>query len=91
MPCKPSTRAQERLSSMTKKIAIIGGGASGIFAAIRCAEVAKINNTKIEIKVFETSKDSLVSKHNNAINSCIACHETTCVGPIPRIKKLLIK
>ena len=42
-------------------------------------------------KVFETSKDSLVSKHNNAINSCIACHETTCVGPIPRIKKLLIK
>lgn len=42
-------------------------------------------------KVYETSKDSLVFRHNNAINSCIACHETTCVGPIPRIKKLLIK
>ena len=42
-------------------------------------------------KVFTTSKDSLVSKHNNAVNSCIACHETTCIGPIPRIKKLLIK
>ena len=42
-------------------------------------------------KVYETSKDSLVYRHNNAINSCITCHETTCVGPIPRIKKLLIK
>ena len=42
-------------------------------------------------KVFETSKDSLVAAHNNAVNSCIACHETTCIGPIPRIKKLLIK
>lgn len=42
-------------------------------------------------KVFETSKDSLVASHNNAINSCIACHKTTCVGPIPKIKKLLIQ
>ena len=42
-------------------------------------------------KVYETSKDSLVLRHNNAVNSCIMCHETTCVGPIPRIKKLLIK
>ena len=42
-------------------------------------------------KVYKTSKDSLVLKHNNAVNSCIACHETTCIGPIPKIKKLLIK
>ena len=42
-------------------------------------------------QVFNASKDSLVLKHNNAINSCIACHKTTCVGPIPRIKKLLIQ
>ena len=42
-------------------------------------------------EIYNTSKDSLVVNHNNAINSCIACHETTCVGPIPRIKKLLIK
>ena len=42
-------------------------------------------------EIYNTSKDSLVINHNNAINSCIACHETTCVGPIPRIKKLLIK
>jgi len=41
--------------------------------------------------VFETSKDSLKYKFNETVNSCIACHQTTCVGPIPRIKKLLIK
>ena len=41
-------------------------------------------------QVFETSKDSLIIKHNNTINSCIACHKTTCIGPIPKIKKLLI-
>ncbi len=28
------------------KIAIIGGGASGIFSSLRCAEVAKENNIK---------------------------------------------
>ncbi|UAM97091.1 hypothetical protein K8354_12265 [Polaribacter litorisediminis] len=41
-------------------------------------------------QVFRSSKDSLVLKHNNTINSCIACHKTTCIGPIPKIKKLLI-
>lgn len=29
-------------------------------------------------------------KFNNTINVCLACHKTECVGPIPRIKKLLI-
>ncbi len=42
-------------------------------------------------KVFEPSADSLKQRHNNVINSCITCHETTCVGPIPKIKKLLIR
>ena len=41
-------------------------------------------------QVFITSKDSLKVKHNNTINSCISCHKTTCIGPIPKIKKLLI-
>ena len=42
-------------------------------------------------QVFEPSKESLKSKHNITINSCIACHQTTCIGPIPKIKKLLIQ
>ena len=37
-----------------------------------------------------SSKDSLISNHNKTVNSCIACHKTTCIGPIPKIKKLLI-
>ncbi|MHB0754645.1 hypothetical protein [Polaribacter sp. M15] len=41
--------------------------------------------------LFETPKDSLKFSHNKTINSCIACHKTTCIGPIPKIKKLLIK
>lgn len=28
---------------------------------------------------------------NNAVASCISCHEEKCGGPIPRIKKLYIK
>lgn len=38
-------------------------------------------------------KDSLnAKKHfNDAVSSCVACHEQKCEGPIPRIKKLYIK
>ena len=42
-------------------------------------------------QVFEPTQELLVNKHNTAVNSCIACHQTTCVGPIPKIKKLLIQ
>lgn len=41
--------------------------------------------------VFEADQDSLKKEFNETINSCIACHQTTCIGPIPRIKKLLIR
>lgn len=37
-----------------------------------------------------TSTIPLEIRYNNAINSCVSCHTTECVGPIPRIKKLLI-
>lgn len=29
--------------------------------------------------------------YNTAINACIQCHQVKCGGPVPRIKKLLIK
>ncbi|MEY8848490.1 hypothetical protein AB9K26_06730 [Psychroserpens sp. XS_ASV72] len=43
--------------------------------------------------VFEEGvKDSLlVGRYNEAINMCLSCHKTECTGPIPKIKKLLIK
>ncbi len=39
----------------------------------------------------KSSKKNAKYNFNKAIQTCIACHETTCHGPIPRIKKLLIK
>ncbi|WP_417200263.1 hypothetical protein [Bizionia sp.] len=34
---------------------------------------------------------SETERFNNVVNLCISCHQTECTGPIPRIKKLLIK
>ena len=45
---------------------------------------------KYQQQLYTTSSDSLKMVYNNAIQSCIACHQTSCTGPIPRIKKLLI-
>ncbi|MEE9350286.1 MAG: hypothetical protein V3U80_09590 [Flavobacteriaceae bacterium] len=39
----------------------------------------------------ESNKQNAKSHFNMVVQSCIACHETTCHGPITRIKKLLIK
>lgn len=33
----------------------------------------------------------LEDRFNRAVNLCVSCHQTECTGPIPRIKKLLIK
>ena len=41
-------------------------------------------------QLFEAPQEELISRYNNAINACISCHNVKCVGPIPRIKKLLI-
>jgi len=37
--------------------------------------------------------DNLQQKeiYNKAVNMCISCHQVKCTGPIPRIKKLLIR
>ncbi len=37
------------------------------------------------------SNVELKDRFNAAINNCLACHKTECVGPIPKIKKLLIQ
>lgn len=44
-----------------------------------------------QLQLYSTSKDSLKTVYNNTINTCIACHQNSCTGPIPRIKKLLIQ
>ena len=42
-------------------------------------------------KLDNSTKENAKNNFNLAIQSCIACHKTTCTGPITRIKKLLIK
>lgn len=45
-----------------------------------------------EQEIFnEDSEIPIEQRFNNAVNVCISCHKTECTGPIPRIKKLLIK
>ena len=45
-----------------------------------------------EQSIFLTkSNEDAKQRFNQAINLCISCHQTECTGPIPRIKKLLIK
>ena len=45
-----------------------------------------------QMRVLDTMSDlDLKSRFNDNIKMCLACHKTECVGPIPRIKKLLIQ
>jgi len=45
-----------------------------------------------EKEVFNAeSTVNIEDRFNNAVGICISCHQTECTGPIPRIKKLLIK
>lgn len=41
-------------------------------------------------KIYKDPKNAK-AHFNEAVASCIACHEQKCEGPIPRIKKLYIK
>lgn len=43
-----------------------------------------------EAVINTISNRSLKERYNAAINNCLSCHKTECVGPIPKIKKLLI-
>ncbi len=42
-------------------------------------------------RLQNSTKEDVKKNFNIAIQSCIACHQTTCTGPIKRIKKLVIR
>lgn len=42
-------------------------------------------------RLQNSTKEDAKKNFNIAIQSCIACHKTTCTGPIKRIKKLVIR
>ena len=39
----------------------------------------------------DPEKESQIEAFNNVVQNCVACHNTFCQGPIPRIEKLYIK
>lgn len=61
--------------------------------SVRDADFETKSNLFIDAEkaIFEGTPDDTKARYNNAINACISCHNETCVGPIPRIKKLLLK
>jgi len=42
-------------------------------------------------KLIYSDPDNARKHFNDAVSSCVQCHEGKCEGPIPRIKKLYIK
>ena len=60
--------------SNKKAIAIIGGGASGIFAAIRSAQVAKEKKVDVDICVFEASTNFLRKVRISGGGRCNVTH-----------------
>jgi predicted Rossmann fold flavoprotein len=61
-------------SPKQQKIAIIGGGASGIFASLRCAEVASAKNIDVDIRVFEASAKFLKKVRISGGGRCNVTH-----------------
>jgi len=61
-------------TSKPKSIAIIGGGASGIFASLRCAEVAKAQKIDVDIRVFEASTGFLKKVRVSGGGRCNVTH-----------------
>ncbi len=61
-------------TSKQQSIAIIGGGASGIFASIRCAEVAKEKKLDVDIRVFEASTKFLKKVRISGGGRCNVTH-----------------
>ncbi|MCF6279877.1 MAG: hypothetical protein L3J14_05960 [Flavobacteriaceae bacterium] len=49
------------------------------------------NFIKSQQSIYKSTPKTVKGNFNNTINACVACHQNTCTGPIPRIKKLLIK
>jgi predicted flavoprotein YhiN len=72
------------LSSETTKIGVIGGGASGIFAAISAAESAALQKSKrFEVIVLEATSNTLQKVKISGGGRCNVLHDTS--KPVPTI------
>ncbi len=74
------------------------------FLKIHSAKTTKANQRNETFEAFskafiQSEKDifnaqsnlPVEERYNTMVNACVSCHETSCTGPSPRIKKLLIK
>lgn len=56
------------------------------------ATYIRMANVFIEYEKQMVNDPENIKEHfNNSVKLCISCHQLKCTGPIPRIKKLLIK
>lgn len=46
---------------------------------------------QMQQEVFLVTKKERKKQFNKVIDACISCHQDRCSGPIPRIRKLIIK
>ena len=80
--------------SKLQNIAIIGGGASGVFASLRCAEVAKSKKIDVDIQVFEASTKLLKKVRISGGGRCNVTNHifevTNFCSNYPRGKKELL-
>tara|TARA_B100000787_G_scaffold120078_1_gene90156 strand:- start:189 stop:1442 length:1254 start_codon:yes stop_codon:yes gene_type:complete len=80
--------------SKLQNIAIIGGGASGVFASLRCAEVAKSKKIDVDIRVFEASTKLLKKVRISGGGRCNVTNHifevTNFCSNYPRGKKELL-
>ncbi len=41
--------------------------------------------------VYKSEPENIKLKYNEMVNACLSCHGDHCPGPVPKIKKLMIK
>ncbi len=81
-----------------KELVDYDGSFSGMFQAERSMKIddvlfegmGKSYLATLE-QLYKAPPEERVALHNNLIQTCQACHEQSCRGPLKRIDKMLVK
>ncbi len=81
-----------------KELVAYDGSFSGMFQAERSMKIddvlfegmGKSYLATLE-QLYKAPPEERVALHNNLIQTCQACHEQSCRGPLKRIDKMLVK
>jgi hypothetical protein len=44
-----------------------------------------------QVRALDARPDELRAAHDRIVDGCVACHQTTCTGPLPAIEKLRVE